>query len=153
MNRFIELLDDLKMSRGIEADNEAAKLLGLHRARLHDYREGKRTPDTYACTRLAVEMRIDPMTLIAQIEAETAKNEERRRFWRDFFRRVKHPVAMLALIFMAFWWNAPDSYANVIKNSAKSLTENAIIRSIGAEYRAIVLSRVWGILFIVQRRL
>lgn len=135
MSRFIELLDELKKRRQIEADNAAAELLGLHRARLHEYREGKARPDAYACTRLAVEMGIDPMGLIAQVEAESAKNEERRRFWRDFFRRVKRPAAMLALIFIAFWCSVPDSYATALQKGAKSLTENGIIRNVGVRYR------------------
>lgn len=114
MDRFFELIDRLKHERKLNSDNQVAKLLGFTRQALCDYRKRRRHPDDYALTRLALELGIDPLTLIAEVRAETDKGE-RRKFWRDFFRRVRPRALILPLIcgvFLLAGSGNGTSYAN-----------------------------------------
>lgn len=134
MTRFIELLDRLKEKRELRTDYAAAKVLGISTARMHDYRSGNRNPDNYTLTRIAIELGIDPMTLIAELHAATEKNEKKRTFWRDFFLQINKLPVLAGLICTAFLLAASGNTeaASYIggANNAKFLTENDIIRMI-----------------------
>lgn len=126
MKTFLDLLDDFKHREHLDNDNQAAKRLGINRARLSNYRSHDRTPDTYACTRLALEMKVDPLALVAQVEADNAKNAEQRRFWKDFFQRARRSgLIVLALICGISWSGGPNSTVE----ASKYLTKNDIIRN------------------------
>jgi len=87
--RFLVLFHEFKLKRGLESDYAAAKVLGIPRQTLSNYRKGNSRPDAYACTRLAVECGYDPITLIAELEAAKGEKGARGAFWRDFFRLVR----------------------------------------------------------------
>lgn len=121
MTRYIELLDRLKREQELPSDYAAHKLLGIDQARLHDYRHGKATPDTYACTRLAVELGLDPLTLIAEIEKDAEKNPKRRGWWQDFFyaaTRKNGTLVLICAIFCAAELQNGESYANSLNEKA-----------------------------------
>ena len=124
MGKFLDLLDRLKRDRKIGSDNQAAKLLGISRQALCSYRKGHHIPDDYALTRLALELGMDPLALIAEVRAETEPNKEKRAFWRDFFRRVGRRALILPLICGVFWWAGSESQTA----NANDLTRNNIIR-------------------------
>ncbi|MHB0991635.1 MAG: hypothetical protein ACYC0M_10205 [Burkholderiales bacterium] len=102
--QVIDLLEKVKQKTGATTDYKLSKLLEISDARISDYRNGKRIPDAYACTRIALALEMEPMEIIAEIEAETEKNEQKRTFWRNFkLRSGKATVIILALSFMPFW--------------------------------------------------
>jgi transcriptional regulator with XRE-family HTH domain len=70
-----KVLDDAKAELGIDSDYKLAKYLEISNGYIAEWRRGKRIPDAYACMRLADALKIDPIQLLAQIEAETEKNE------------------------------------------------------------------------------
>jgi len=99
---YIEALDQFKKAKGIKSECELAQALKVHRNTIKQYRKGVRTPDEYACIRLALELDIDPLLLIAAVQRKAAKGE-RLAFWEDFFRRAKQAAASTAaLIFIGF---------------------------------------------------
>jgi len=92
-----EYLDKCKITLQIKSDYGLAKALKLHDARISDYYKSKAWPDAYACAQIALALKIDPLEVLADIEAQSAKTEERREFWRGFIGRTKKAAAVLLL--------------------------------------------------------
>jgi transcriptional regulator with XRE-family HTH domain len=90
MSRARELLLECKIKLGIQSDYKLAKAFEIHTGRIADYMSGKRTPDAYTCVRIALVLGKDPAEVIAEIEAETEKNETRKAFWLSFLARISH---------------------------------------------------------------
>lgn len=83
-----KVLDDAKAKLGAASDYALAKQTGIKKEYISLYRSGQRTPDAYACARLAEVLEIDPFELLAQVEAATEKNEERRTYWKQVTARI-----------------------------------------------------------------
>lgn len=83
-----KVLDAAKEKLGITSDYALAQKTGIRKEYISLYRDGKRTPDAYACARLADALGVDPLALLAQVEAATEKNEARRNYWRAVSERV-----------------------------------------------------------------
>lgn len=99
-----ERLLECKIKLGIKSDYGLAKALKINRGTLSGYMTGKRAPDAFAAVKMAEVLKLHPLQLIAEFEAETEKNEEKRNFWLNFAQRIKTgAVAMLVLISTAFW--------------------------------------------------
>jgi transcriptional regulator with XRE-family HTH domain len=79
-----ELLEKVKEKQGLKSDYQLAKNLGISTGHMSEYKSGKRIPDIYALTRIAIILEIDPLKVIVEMEAETEKNEVKREFWRSF---------------------------------------------------------------------
>lgn len=79
-----DLLDRCRSALGAKSDYQLAQMLEINKARLSEYRSRKRVPDSYSCTRIAQALNLDPLELIALVEANTARNEVQREFWRSF---------------------------------------------------------------------
>ncbi|TXT25138.1 MAG: hypothetical protein FD134_1214 [Gallionellaceae bacterium] len=103
MSKAKELLLECKVKLGIQTDYKLAQALELHTARIAEYMSGKTHPSVYTCVKIALILERDPAGVIAEIEAETEKNEKRREFWRNFLQRAKQAAKLgtLALLFTA----------------------------------------------------
>lgn len=99
--RAKEIMLEVKVAKGLKTDYKLAQELGITTARVSDYMKGKRAPDAYTLTKAAIILKRDPIELIAEVEAETEKNVEKRNFWKDFILHAgkKAALGMLALIF------------------------------------------------------
>lgn len=89
-----ELLLECKVKLGISSDYALAKALDLHTARISAYMTEKETPDAYAAVKIALCLNRDPAEIIAEIEADTTKNEQKREFWLDFLQRVRQAARL-----------------------------------------------------------
>lgn len=100
MSKAKELLLECKVKLGVKSDYALAKALDLNRGRVSEYMAEKEKPNAYACVRMALILKRDPIEIIAEIEAETAKNEGQKTFWRDFLQHAKQAAqrGMLALL-------------------------------------------------------
>ena len=100
MSKAKELLLECKIKLGIESDYKLAQALEVHRTRISEYMNEKRTPDAYAAVRIAQILGRDPAEIIATIEADSEKNPKRREFWRDFLQRATQAArrGMLVLL-------------------------------------------------------
>lgn len=83
-----KVIDEAKERLGVESDYALAKKLEINQARISQYRKGKESLDAYACARLAEVLKMDPFELLAQVEAETEKNETRRTYWKKVAERM-----------------------------------------------------------------
>lgn len=101
MSKAKELLLECKIKLGVKTDYKLAQELKIERARISDYMAEKRTPDTYACVRIALILNRNPAEIIAIVEEESEKNAQRKSFWADFLLRAKQAaqVGTLLLIF------------------------------------------------------
>jgi transcriptional regulator with XRE-family HTH domain len=65
-------------------DYKLAQALKLPRQRISDYRAGSRQADSYAAAQIALALERDPLEVIAEIEAESARSKPAREFWKSF---------------------------------------------------------------------
>lgn len=96
----LELLYEAKRKMGVSSDYALAQILEIRKQRMTDYKSGRLLPDTYVLTRLAIILERDPMSLIAEFEAETEKDPVRKEFWKGFLSRQNLKgiaIAVLAL--------------------------------------------------------
>lgn len=107
-----ERLLECKVKKGIKSDYELAELIGINRARIHEYMQDKGKPNAYLAVRIGEVLGIHPLILIAEFEAESAKDQDRKGFWLNFGRRIKSgAVKMLALIFISSWLHVGETEA------------------------------------------
>lgn len=92
-----EYLDKCKIALKITSDYGLAKALKIKNQRIADYYKGTRWPDAYACAQIALALKLDPLEVLADVESQSAKTEERREFWRGFIGRTKKAAAVLLL--------------------------------------------------------
>lgn len=98
-----ELLNDARSSTGSENDNQLAQVLEIPRQRISGIRAGSEKPSPYTCARLAQALKRDPLEIIAMVEAESAKNETQRAFWRSFkFSGMRSNLGLLLCGTLAF---------------------------------------------------
>jgi len=94
------LLEQVRTKLEGATDYAIGKKLGILRQRVSDYRKGDRQADAYACLRFAEVLERDPLEVIALVEADAAKTDERRAFWAGFpsgLRRTVLGVGFLAI--------------------------------------------------------
>jgi len=95
-NAIDTLLDEAKEKAGFKADNELALAIGVTRQTINHYRKGRSTPDDYAKSRIADLTGRSLQEVIARIELENEPNEEKRRYWVNFFKRLGGVAASIA---------------------------------------------------------
>lgn len=114
MSRAKELLLECKIKLGIKSDYALAKALKSSTGMVSHYMAGKRSPDPFTCLQMALILKRDPLEIIAEVEAESEKNEKKREFWRDFLvqaRKVTGRGLLAVLACMLFWWPVPKAQA------------------------------------------
>lgn len=79
------------------SDYAIAKLLGISRQRISNYRTGRNTFDDEMCTRIGLSLGKNPFEIIAAINAEKAKTSEKKKFWKDAAEKISATAAMLVL--------------------------------------------------------
>lgn len=82
------LLDEAKEKAKIPSDNALALMIGVKRQTISGYRKGRCTPDEYAKSKIADLTGRSLQEVIARIELENEPNEEKRRYWENFYKRL-----------------------------------------------------------------
>lgn len=101
MTQTQELIEQVRGKMEGATDYKIAQVLDLPTQRLSDYVKGDREADTYACAKIAEVLERDPLEIIAQVEAEAARTEKKRQYWRSFFsglKRAPHVAAWCAML-------------------------------------------------------
>lgn len=94
-----QLIEEVRTKMDGATDYKIAQALDLPRQRISNFVKGSRDADAYACAKMAEVLERDPLEIIAQVEAEAARTEKKRQYWRSFFsgmRRRAHVVALSA---------------------------------------------------------
>lgn len=78
----VKLLDAWKAKKGMTSDNQAAITLGVSRSAVSAWRKGTgHASPTYAA-RMATDLGLDELRVLASIEADRAYNGDDRRVWQ-----------------------------------------------------------------------
>ena len=100
MTETQQLIEQVREKLGGATDYRIAQVLDLHTKYLTDYKHG-RPADPYACAKIAEILQRDPLHVIAQVEAEAARSEKKREYWRSIFsglRRTAHGIALCGIV-------------------------------------------------------
>lgn len=121
VNVINKLLDDAALATGSSTDYKLAQVLDLKRQKIFAMRAGSEKPSSYVCAKLAQVLKRDPLEIIAMVEAESAKSETQREFWRSFkFSGMRNSLGLLlcgTLGFLGAGWNGGNAEAGTVANS------------------------------------
>lgn len=102
-----EYLAAVRRKMGLSRSAEVARLLELSEAAVSRYESGARVMDDYTAARVAEVLGIDPLTVIAQANAEREKDGEKRQFWE----RLAHAAVVVLTFGSLFISAAPEAQA------------------------------------------
>lgn len=97
MSKSAYYLDLVKKKHGISSDYGLAKFFNVHRNVISNYRTGCRAFNDEMVFKVADALEINPAVIIAAINAERAKTEEKKKFWRDSFKRISGGAAAVIM--------------------------------------------------------
>lgn len=109
------LLDRWKAYRGLQSDNAAAVALHIERATVSGWRHGKSHANTESAAKMAEDLKLDVLAVLASIEADRARSPESRRIWARFGK----PAFMALLVGMALPGPPPPLDRDVSGHYAK----------------------------------
>lgn len=98
MSKTTELLEAVKAAKGIETKYGLAKYLGIPTQRISDYYNAKTYPDNDACLKIASALNKNLTEVIALVQMDSAKSEERREAWKEYYKSIGGIAAGYALI-------------------------------------------------------
>ena len=98
MKTTVEYLDAVKAKLDLPSDYAAAKHLRVTRAAVSRYRGGDGTFDDTTAVRVAEILGVDPMELIAAMNAERARDDETRALWERLWGKVTGVTVASALV-------------------------------------------------------
>jgi transcriptional regulator with XRE-family HTH domain len=106
-----EFLDKCKEKLNISSSYALAKEWGVSETILSNYYNGKRSPDEFACFKIAETLNLDPAFVIAQIRAENEKDEKKAEYFRVFGGVLKRQAVniLLVLVCVGSLVSAPDT--------------------------------------------
>lgn len=90
-----EYLDAVKARISVTSDYELAKRLGLKTGPLCEMRKGERAVPLDVAFKIAITLELDPAEVVADLESQREKNEERRAFWRGFISHARQAAAVV----------------------------------------------------------
>ncbi|WP_223258539.1 alginate lyase family protein [Trinickia symbiotica] len=111
MKTTAEYLDAVKAKLDIPSDYATAKALGVTRAAVSGYRNGRTVPDDLVCARIASILDIEPMEVIAATNYHRAKTEDARALWEGIWGKAAGAIALTLTVFAVGLSVAPTSKA------------------------------------------
>lgn len=117
-----EYLDAAMKATGSASYYQLSKAIGLSQARISDYRKKRIKPDEYACTRIALALGIDPVTVIGDIAIEFEKSAERRQWWQDFLRHAGKASAIAGTLVLIYFGSSPTVQAAGAATSGSTIS-------------------------------
>jgi len=130
------LIDEVKVKLEAKTDYRLAKLLEIPEQDISRYRKGITVPDAYACFKFAEVLGKAPTVLIAQIQAENARTETKRLYFKRFFS-----IAWLWIIlgFILPSYNTSTAHA-CEAGSRTSIDIQAHYAKLLSEFRQVILA-------------
>lgn len=84
------VLERVKSQQGLKSDYMVAKVFGISQPAISNWRSGRSFPDEKMCLILAEAASIDPLFLVASMQAMRAKDDDLRAFWSGVAERHFH---------------------------------------------------------------
>lgn len=98
MKNITALLDAVKAAKNLETDYALAKELGAHRQLISAFYKGTRTPDNTMCLEIAKRIGQPLDKVIAAVEVDAEKDEQRREEWRRYYKSIGGIAASVAIM-------------------------------------------------------
>ena len=94
-----EIIEKAKLRANITSDYALAKVLGVDRRVVSDWKKEKRHPNNEEAIKLATLAGIEELRVIAEIEMRTANTEKKKEFWKHFIesRGITAAITMTTL--------------------------------------------------------
>lgn len=110
MQTLVEIIEAAKKASGFDQDQQLARKIGVPNPYVSGWRHGTRAPDSYAMMQLQKILGIDARELLAIIEAERAKDEERRNYWENIKKEFRNKITItLALFVICLMFGTPET--------------------------------------------
>lgn len=140
--KTVQLLDAVRAKHKLPSDYAAAGLLGLTRAQISRYRNGKDFFGDEVALRVAALLEADPAVIVADMHAERARDEQGRALWLGISERLRAAgVAAVVLLSLGFWTGGPDGGAYASAASQQATAPGLYIMSTAR--RALSTARRW----------
>lgn len=130
MNISNSVLDQLMEKYGLSSDYGVAKLMGVGRGSVSNWRNGRSQMADEVAIRAAALLGIDHKPLLAELQAERATDEASREAWRQIAFELHRAGIAITIIFAGIlgFWHAPVARAttevaqtfNIMTNNASS---------------------------------
>ena len=118
-----QFLDAVKAKHALRSDYQAGKFLGIKQGRISMYRTGRRQFDDATCLLFAKALDLGPLHVIAEIQAERAKEPELERVWKALARMTKKAtVAALTIIILGSASMAPMPADGGLQTAEREVT-------------------------------
>lgn len=102
METLEDILNEAKKASNATSDADLSRKIGVTGATVSYWRSGRQAPDSYALMQLQGILKVDARELLAIIEKERAKTEERREYWdgvkKSFQKTTATALAGLTLL-------------------------------------------------------
>lgn len=119
MKKTIEYLREAKEKLNLESDYALAKKLGIERGAISQYQLNKRVMDDYTASKIAEILNIPAMMIIAAANAEREKDEGRKEYWQDFYKRLGGYAASIIFSVTLIVTPHPTEAATINKTKAQ----------------------------------
>ena len=86
-----------RLEGGTGSDYAISKIMGVSPSRISNYRRGVSQFDDEFTFKLADKLDINPAEIMAAINVERAKTDEKKKFWRAAFRKVHGTAAAVIM--------------------------------------------------------
>jgi DNA-binding XRE family transcriptional regulator len=111
-NRWLDALaDDDRSDGGTGSDYKLAKLLGVPRTTISNYRTGRSQMDDRIAIRIAELVGVPPVSVVAEIHAERARDPNSQAFWAELgaaMKKARNVVAGAAVMMTALGLGLPS---------------------------------------------
>lgn len=91
-----DYFDAAKARLNVTSDYALCKRLDLPNGSLPAMRKGERAVPLDVAYKLAITLELDPALVVADLESQREKNENRRAFWAGFISHARAAAVMLA---------------------------------------------------------
>ena len=96
MSKTTDYMDEVKRRKGLTSNYQLHKVLDVSEQAISECYAGRKHADLYIGTKLALELGIEPIHLLAEVREEVEKNEKKRQFWASF--RTHAAVVLVCLV-------------------------------------------------------
>lgn len=122
--KSVEFLDQIKTAYSLDTDYKLGKLLGWTHTRISNYRKGRSRFDDATCEQVATMLHIDPLHVLAVVNAERTTSIKARTSWLRLAKETKGKTAKVAAsVTLAAFLNAAaiTGYAPPVHAQSKPL--------------------------------
>ncbi|TWC72019.1 Cro/Cl family transcriptional regulator [Herbaspirillum sp. SJZ099] len=114
----VKYLEQLRAKLPKQTDQELASLLKVSKGAISHYSTGRRVMDEETCLRVAMELDIDPLRVIAAAGLDRAEKTGQKSMWEVFLKRTAATSAAAVLVSVGLFSTSGDAQAAPLRQAA-----------------------------------